>query len=211
NGNDRVKPAEVLLVSALVLVFAGVWAKWPEIKLSSKTLESYDLRNPNQPAWHNGIGLTISAERVRKGSQNKEVLAAHVNTSDFIAFRLSVNIDPANYPTMVDCPYERMSLTDQAGRQFHLVNQRLGEATGDARLRRTLETFDWSIVNNTFTRERRVEEGLLVFEKPDERSTSLTLHINLYHHPYKQIQLAFPFPAQEERATSSPHGNPGGS
>jgi hypothetical protein len=141
----------------------------------------------------------VTVEPASLGPEEERALTGY-DRARYQAFRLTVHIDSADYPTMVDFPYERMSLTDQSGRKFILVNQQLSETAQNPNLRRELETFDWSIVNNTFSRQPRLEQGLLLFEKPGPGSTSLTLHINLYHHPYKQIDLSFPFQLPGERS-----------
>lgn len=195
NDHDRVGRGEILLVVGLVLCFALVWARWPEIKVSSKTLESYDLGDPRTPTWRNGVGLTISARRLDDGAQLGPELEAHRDlVGKHFAVAVDVDIEGTKFPTMVDLPYERLSLTDSAGRAYRLANPELSPGAADAPLRLALEKFDWSIVNNTFTRQGRRERGLLLFEPEAAAAEGLVLRLNVYHHPYKQLDLAFPLP-----------------
>lgn len=193
NEHDRITRGEVTLVVALVLACALVWAKWPEIKVSSKTLENYDLRDPRAPAWRNGIGLTISARRLQDASELGPELSGRGDLlGQYLVVAVDVDIEGANFPTMVDLPYERLSLTDADGRTYHLANQSVSTNGADAPLRLALEKFDWSIVNNTFTRQPRHETGLLLFDPAAAEAEGLVLRVNAYHHPYKQLDLAFP-------------------
>jgi len=195
NEHDRITRGEVTLVVALVLGCALIWAKWPEIKVSSRTLESYDLRDASAPAWRNGIGLTISARRLRDASELEPELRGRGDLlGQYFAVAVDVDIEGANFPTMVDLPYERLSLTDSGGRTYRLANQGISTTGADSPLRLVLEKFDWSIVNNTFTRQPRHETGLLLFEPAAAEAEGLVLRVNAYHHPYKQLHLAFPLP-----------------
>lgn len=191
--HDRVTRGEIMLVVGLVLCFALVWAKWPEIKVSSKTLEAYDLRDPQTPAWRNGVGLTISARRLEAGGQLPPELQSRGELlGRYFAVAVDVDIEGASFPTMVDLPYERLSLTDGSGRTYRLANAEFSKPETDAPLRLALEKFDWSIVNNTFTHEGRHETGLLLFEPEAAAADGPVLRLNVYHHPYKQLDLALP-------------------
>lgn len=204
-ASDKWSRGEVLLTCALVVIFALIWAKWPEVKVSSRTLEKYDVSNPQSPAWMNGIGLTVTARSLNDPATLDSDFEEYRSLANkYLAFVVQVDIQGANYPTMIDLPYERMSLTDASGRPLHLVNQELAANTKDPKFKLVLEKFDWSIVNNTYSREARKEKGLLLFETPVGEADALVLHLNVYHHPYKQINVAFPFSRLKTKPQSSP-------
>jgi hypothetical protein len=193
-STDRVKVGEILLTVGLVLVFGLIWTKWPTIKVSSKTLEHYDLSNPAEPNWQNGIGLSIHAKLLDGGTEPGPELAAYRDLiSRYLAFAVTIEIQGASYPTMIDMPYERLRLRDASGREYRLVNREVSEQSKDLKLRQLLEALDWSIVNNTFSRQPRMEKALLLFEPAAPTADELTLHLNFYHHPYKQVDLDFEF------------------
>ena len=191
---DRVKFGEVVVTVGLVLILGLIWTKWPTIKVSSKTLEYYDRSNPAEPVWHNGVGLSISANRLDDPAKLGPQFQAYRDLIDrHVAFSVMIEIQGATYPTMIDMPYDRVRLLDSSGREYRLLNQTLSEQSKDTKLRQVLEILDWSIVNNTFTRQPRTEEALLLFEPAHPPAGALTLHLNFYHHPYKQVDLNFEF------------------
>lgn len=194
NRTDKVSLGEILLTVGLVIFFGLIWTKWPTMKVSSKTLEYYDTSNLAEPAWHNGIGLTISAKRIDDPANLEPEYQPYRDLiSNHLAFVVSIEIQGASYPTMIDMPYERVRLVDSSGREYHLINKTLSEQSKDAKLRQTLEVLDWSIVNNTFSRQPRAEKALLLFDAAAPQADALTLHLNFYHHPYKQVDLNFEF------------------
>lgn len=201
DSTNRVKPGEVVLTVALILFFGLIWMKWPAIKVSSKTLEHYDTSNPAEPVWHNGVGLSIQAKRI-DGSANLEPQFEDYRDliNRHLAFSVMIDIQGATYPTMIDMPYDRIRLLDSSGREYQLSNQRLSEQSKDTKLRQILEVLDWSIVNNTFSRQPRTEKALLLFDSEQSPADVLTLHLNFYHHPYKQVDLNFEFEGQPPRA-----------
>ncbi|HET9529340.1 MAG TPA: hypothetical protein VFQ92_03240 [Blastocatellia bacterium] len=202
DSTDRVRLGELLLTVGLVLVFGLIWMKWPAIKVSSKTLEHYDRSNPVEPNWHNGVGLSIRAKRLDGSAHLEPHFEAYRDLiNSHIAFSIVIEIQGATYPTMIDMPYDRMRLFDSSGREYRLANQGLSEQSKDGKLRQLLETLDWSIVNNTFSRQPRTEKALLLFEREQSIADVLTLHLNFYHHPYKQVDLTFEF----EDQTTRPH------
>jgi hypothetical protein len=195
--SDHWTRGEIVLTALLVAIFAGIWSWAPQIKVSSRTLERYDRSTLGAPAWTNGIGLTI---RVRRASPVDGPPAMAALLEKYTGHVVTVDIQGANYPTMVDLPYNRMYVADAAGTRVQPVNTSLSDALNDPALTRALETFDWSIVNNTFTRQGRVEHGIVLFP-PLEKPT--TLHLNVYHHPYKQIDLAFPLDGEGRREAAN--------
>lgn len=204
NDKDRISRGEIILVVFLVVCFALVWSKWPEIRVSSKSLESYNTSDPKNPSWSNGIGLSIKARRLDGEAKDQLDFQEHRElTERYTAFVVDVNIEGTKYPTMVDLPYQRLSLTDNSGRVYRLVNQELARQSADSGLRQALEKFDWSIVNNTFTRQGRNEKGLLLFEPKATGDEQLVLHLNVYHHPYKQLNLSFSFPRQQDQSRAT--------
>jgi len=188
--SDPWKPGEVLLTLGLIVVFFVIWSRVPEIKVSSKTLETYNLSDSRAPSWTNNIGLTI---QVTRANEDPELSAYRALLENFDAYLVNVNIAGANYPTMIDLPYERMTLTDGLAHSYRVVNREVSAGAKDPKLRQLLETFDWSIVNNTFTKQGRLEKGLLLFKRTASSPAGRVVHLNLYHHPYKQVDLEFSF------------------
>lgn len=185
NRSDKWTRGEITLTVILVAAFAAIWSRWPQIKVSSKSLERYDWSNPATPAWTNGIGLTIKVAQPTPAEEPPELASL---LEKYTAYVVTVDIQGARYPTMVDLPYDRMYLTDVTGKRVQPVNTALSDSLKDPRLAPALETFDWSIVNNTFTGEGRLEKGIVLFPAVDNPAA---LHLNVYHHPYKQIDLDF--------------------
>jgi hypothetical protein len=190
---DKITAGEISLTLGLILIFGLIWMKWPVIKVSSKTLESYDLSDPNAPSWSNGIGLRLSAKPVDYSSLDPSLLPYKDLISRYNTYIVNVRIEGASYPTMIDIPYERARLTDSTGREYRCVNRSVAEQTSDPKLKQALEVFDWSIVNNTFTKQERLETGLLLFEPGEADRTPLSLYLNFYHHPYKQVDIKFDY------------------
>jgi len=191
---DKITIAEILFTAVLVVVFGLIWLRWPSIKVSSKTLESYQRSGTLEHAWNNGIGLTIKAKSLGQGDSLDPDFQPYKDLlQKYMAFSVSVSIEGATYPTMIDIPYERMKLTGPSGAELRPNNEALAEGSNDLKLRQVLEAFDWSIVNNTFTRQARSEKGLLLFDRADWQGGPVTLNLNVYHHPYKQINLEFKF------------------
>ena len=188
--SDPWKLSEVLLTLGLIVVCFAVWSRVPEIKVSSKTLETYNLSDSRAPSWTNNIGLTI---HVTRANEDPELSAYRALFENFEAYVVNVNIAGTNYPTMIDLPYERMSLTEGTANSYRVANREVSAGTKDPKLRQLLETFDWSIVNNTFAKQGRMEKGLLLFKRTVSSPAGRVVHLNLYHHPYKQVDLAFPF------------------
>ncbi|HEU4712556.1 MAG TPA: hypothetical protein VFS76_13370 [Pyrinomonadaceae bacterium] len=188
--SDPWKLSEVLLTLGLIVVCFAVWSRVPEIKVSSKTLETYNLSDSRAPSWTNNIGLTI---HVTRANEDPELSAYRALFENFEAYVVNVNIAGTNYPTMIDLPYERMSLTEGTANSYRVANREVSAGTKDPKLRQLLETFDWSIVNNTFAKQGRMEKGLLLFKRTVSSPGGRVVHLNLYHHPYKQVDLAFPF------------------
>jgi hypothetical protein len=190
-NDERIRRSEILIVAGLIAVFALIWVRVPEIKVSSKSLEAYNLANADSPSWTNNIGLTVT---VKRATANADFSQYSKLLGEYDAYEVDIAIDGTNYPTMIDLPYERMRLTDSDGRAYSPLNRIVAAGATDTKLRQLLETFDWSIVNNTFTRQPRHEKGLLLFEPVAGASSGRVLHLNLYHHPYKQVDLNFPMP-----------------
>jgi hypothetical protein len=184
--SDEWSWGEIALTVFVVGVVAAIWSRWPQIKVSAKSLERYDLSNPSAPAWTNGIGLRINIARPKPVDETRELADL---LAKYTAYVVTVDIQGAKYPTMVDLPYDRMYLTNAAGQHVRPVNTALSESSRQRTLAPSLETFDWSIVNNTFAGEGRTEKGIVLFPRLENPSS---IHINVYHHPYKQIDLDFP-------------------
>ncbi|HKG23288.1 MAG TPA: hypothetical protein VKC34_15425 [Blastocatellia bacterium] len=190
---DKITAGEISLTLGLIIIFGLVWMKWPVIKVSSKTLESYNLSDPNLPSWSNGIGLSLSAKPVDAPSLDAPLQPYRDLISRYNAYIVNVRIEGASYPTMIDLPYDRARLTDAAGREYRCLNRSVAEQTSDPKLKQMLEVFDWSIVNNTFTKQERLETGLLLFEPGEAPRAPLSLYLNFYHHPYKQVDIKFDY------------------
>lgn len=206
---DKLSGREILVTLGLIALFGALWARWPSIKVSSKTLESYKQTTGLEQSWTNGIGTTIKVRYLQDPSALDPDLQPFKDlVQKYLAFDVSVSIEGATYPTMLDIPYERTTLALANGVVLSPGNQELAEHSNDLNVRQVLENFDWSIVNNTFTRQPRFERGLILFDPSRWKGEAVTLNLDIYHHPYKRIKLAFRFDGQKDgRATGVPGNN----
>ena len=174
------KEAAIVYVLSLILAlgigFIG------EIKVSGKTTIQQETIKPFHKVWNDGMGTTVHINYVSpheiEGYESWSNLI-----KDYTFFFIRVEQDKNSTFLMVDMNYDRMTLHDNHGRTYRLVNTEVEAATQNKELKSLLKTFHWTMFNQAFPGGKSLAlheliwEGILVFEPVENDADTLSLQL----------------------------------
>ncbi len=179
--------SEIAILISVSLVMGLIWAFAPTIPISTDTSTRYEVNGPLEREWSDGIGSTVRVRYVPSTGESADRPWQHwaERSEGSVLFWLMLELHVGPNFLMVDLPYPEMSLVDDLGREYRLLNPQWDLQGLDSNQRQELSIFDWTLFNNAFpdgpTLDRPArQEGPLLFQRPQAAARSLTLFVQYY-------------------------------
>lgn len=189
--------SEAGVMAAVVLLVATAWLFLGRLPVSAETSTRYQAEGPFLKHWHDGMGSQISVSYLSPEETGESAQRTDWSSwaEDYTVFWLKLQERPGPNFLMVDLPYYEMSLKDDQGREYRLLNQ---ELAGDQELREQLTIFDWTLFNNAFPdgptlQGNAMQEGPLLFQPlaPDSRQAVLEIKYCMVGKPPWRLTFEF--------------------
>src|SRR3990172_3373431 len=118
---------EIFTILGIGLLVWVIWLFVPEIEVSGKTTIRYETINAYQKSWFDGMGGTIKAHYLPAGEVDQATQPGSWAelAGKYTLFELEIREHTGPNFLMIDLPYDAMSLKDDQGRTYRLLNQEL--------------------------------------------------------------------------------------